>query len=220
VDDYPIYNPLDYENLAKNVADKLMDPATPARPLPLRERFNGAGVYALFYTGDFPPYAVVRSPDATQPIYVGKAAPPGGRKGTAVLDPLQPLRDDGPFLYNRIADHVRSIGAVDNIKAEDFLCRVLRVTPVWITMAERLLILRYLPIWNGGLDGFGLHDPGGGRSPEVSWWDAMHPGRPEILGWKANIRYTRTMDDAISHLEGWLKAPEPELSDEDEGVPK
>lgn len=211
--EYPIYNPLDYENLAKNVADKLMEEE--AQPLPLKQRFMGAGVYALFYTGDFLPYGQISSPDATHPIYVGKAVPPGGRKGTA-LDPLQPLRDNGPYLWSRIADHVKSIKAVDNIHVDDFPCRFLRVTPVWITMAERLLILRYLPIWNGGLDGFGLHDPGKERSPEVSWWDAMHPGRPEALGWKAKIQHTRTLEDAIFHLQTWLKSPEPPKFDEDE----
>lgn len=210
--DYPIYNPLDYENLAKNVADKLMEEGP--YPLPLKERFIGAGVYALFYTGDFLPYGPIRSPDATHPIYVGKAVPAGGRKGTA-LDPLEPLKDNGRYLYGRIADHVKSIRSVENLRVEDFLCRFLRVTPVWITMAERLLILRYLPIWNGGLDGFGLHDPGKERSPEVSWWDAMHPGRPRALEWKAKIQYTRTMEHAIAHLQEWLKSPEPELTDDD-----
>lgn len=81
--EYSVYNPLDYANLAKNVADKLMEAGPYKLPL---ERFNGAGVYALFYTGEFAPYLPIRSPDARQPIYVGKAVQEGARKG-AILDP-------------------------------------------------------------------------------------------------------------------------------------
>ena len=73
------YNPLDYENLARNCAEELMRRGPVA--LPIETRFTGAGVYALFYAGEFPPYATVRSLSADQPIYVGKAVLKGGRKG-------------------------------------------------------------------------------------------------------------------------------------------
>jgi hypothetical protein len=74
-------------------------------------------------------------------------------------------------------------------------------------MAELILIQRYSPIWNGPLDGFGLHDPGAGRSPVVSWWDAMHPGRPQKLKWKANIRFDRSAQEAIERLRAKMVDP-------------
>jgi hypothetical protein len=198
------YNPLDYENLAKNCAEELMrrDPCS----LPLQTKFTGAGVYALFYTGDFAPYAPIRSPDAGQPIYVGKAVLKGGRKGVAPTAGAR-VGGTGGGIYSRVAKHVRSITSVNNLRIEDFHCRFLVVTPVWITMAERLLIERYRPIWNVCLDGFGLNDPGKERSPIVSWWDAMHPDRPTARGWKARIQRTRTVGDAIAHLQHCLQAP-------------
>jgi hypothetical protein len=107
----------------------------------------------------------------------------------------------------RVAKHTLSINSVSNLRIEDFLCRFLVVTPVWITMAERLLIERYRPIWNVCLDGFGLNDPGGTRSGSVSWWDAMHPDRPAARRWKARIQRTRSVDDAVAHLEQCMQAP-------------
>jgi hypothetical protein len=53
---------------------------TPAHPLPPTERFIGPGVYGLYYTGGFEPYAPIAEKNQTelvQPIYVGKAVPPG-----------------------------------------------------------------------------------------------------------------------------------------------
>jgi hypothetical protein len=97
-----------------------------------------------------------------------------------------------------------SIRAVQNLRIEDFRCRFLVVEPLWIRMVERFLIEATRPIWNGCLDGFGLHDPGAGRAPLVSWWDAMHPGRPSSLGWKATIRFDRTVADAELRLSQWM----------------
>ena len=73
------YNPLDYQNLTRHCVDELMRRGP--FELPLKQDFFGAGVYALFYTGNDPIYAKIRSPNADWPIYVGKAVPPGGRKG-------------------------------------------------------------------------------------------------------------------------------------------
>lgn len=185
--------------------------AQPVRQFPLENAFLGAGVYALFYTGDFPPYGPVESPDATRPIYVGKAEPAGGRKGGA-----RGAAAVGAELYGRIIDHITSIRAVSNLRVEDFLCRYLIVVPLWIRMVERFLIEEHRPIWNGCLDGFGLHDPGAGRSPIVSWWDAMHPDRPAALRWRATIKRTRTVADAEARLREWLALPEPPVIVDDE----
>lgn len=206
VDEFREYNPLDYENLTRNCVDELMKRGP--SPLPPVERFPGAGVYALFYRGSFPPYAPIRSPNASHPIYVGKAIPPGSRKGRITI-PGSTTGSDSLFV--RLSEHAASIGAAENLDISDFLCRFLVVTPLWITMAERFLIEHYRPIWNVCLDGFGLHDPGSGRTPVISWWDALHPGRV----WKAELRRTRTMADAIAYLAHCLKSPPAEAVEND-----
>ena len=147
--------------------------------LPLAARFGGPGVYALFYDGDFKPYATLRSPDATRPIYVGKAVPPGARKGATPAD------HSAPTLCNRIRQHTGSLEAAANLRVEDFTCRYLVVVPLWITMAERFLIEHYQPCWNVSIEGFGLHNPGKGRFQGLRpWWDTLHPGRP----WAAKLQ--------------------------------
>jgi len=182
------YNPLDYANLTKSCVEELMRRGP--FPLPLKERFPGAGVYGLFYSGGFEPYADVRCNDASRPIYVGKAIPPGGRKGAKSGKPHYSL-------FDRIAEHVKSINATSSLRVEEFTCRFLVVTPLWITMAERFLLEHYQPIWNVVLDGFGNHDPGSGRyKGEITWWDVLHPGR----GWAAKLQQTRSSADAQKRL--------------------
>lgn len=53
---------------------------TPVHLLPPENSFGGVGVYALYYSGDFPPYRHVGKANKTGcilPIYVGKAVPTG-----------------------------------------------------------------------------------------------------------------------------------------------
>lgn len=192
------FDPLDYANLTQNCVRELMSRDT--HRLPLGDRFRGAGVYALFYAGDFPPYAAVRSTEALSPIYVGSAVPEGTRKGRTA----PALHARGTNLYDRIREHTGSIrAAATTLRVEDFRCRFLVVRPLWITMVERFLIDHYQPAWNVCLDGFGLHPVGSGRiAGVVSWWDAMHPGRP----WAARVRLTRTQADAEEHLRRCLGA--------------
>lgn len=81
IDEKP-YNPLDYDNLGQSVADALL--ARVVVPLAPLAPFAGAGVYALYYTGDLELYApLARRNQAGRfalPIYVGKAVPSGARK--------------------------------------------------------------------------------------------------------------------------------------------
>jgi hypothetical protein len=191
------YNPLDYSNLTRNCVEELLrrGPYT----LALDEGFTGAGVYALFYKGKLDIYAPIRSPKAEWPIYVGKAVPPGARKGA---------RSSGPSraLYSRLRQHRESIAASDNLEARDFLCRYLVVTPLWITMAERFLIEHYQPVWNVCLEGFGIHDPGKGRHKgERSWWDVLHPGR----SWASRLVSTRKRNEAKRRVQGFLRSRRP-----------
>jgi len=193
MDEHAPYDPLDYGNLTINLVRELMGrgPFT----LPLKESFPGPGVYALFYKGNYAPYAPFVSPDASRPIYVGKAVQPGARKGSP------PTSEGHTSLFGRIKEHVQSISAAKNLKLEDFECRYLVVVPLWITMAERFLIEHYRPLWNVCIEGFGLHDPGSGRRQgEASWWDALHPGR----AWADKQVRTRTETDARKRLDEFL----------------
>ncbi len=186
------YNPLDYTNLTRNCVEELMRRGPFALPPP--DEFLGSGVYALFYQGRERVYEEIRSDDATWPIYVGKAIPPGGRKGGGKPGASRAL-------FARLSEHARSIASTKTLKLTDFRCRYLVVTPLWITMAERFLLEHFKPVWNVCIEGFGNHDPGSGRHQgEISWWDALHPGR----SWAPRLQQTRTAADARKKLASYL----------------
>jgi hypothetical protein len=190
------YNPLDYANLTKNCVEELMRRGP--YPLTLDEPFEGAGVYALFYRGSLPQYALIRSPDATWPIYVGKAVPPGARTGGKTGSGEQSSK----ALFRRLRKHRDSVEAASNLSPSDFLCRFLVVTPLWITMAERFLIENFHPVWNVCIAGFGNNVPGKGREKtDRSLWDILHPGR----AWAAKLSATRTEVAAKAQLREYLK---------------
>lgn len=189
------YNPLDYTNLTVNLVRELMDRGPD--PLPPEQRFLGAGVYALFYTGSFAPYAAFRSPQCDHPIYVGKAVLGGARKGGGTGD-----QSAGAKLYGRLREHSRSIEQANNLELSDFRCRFLVVTPLWITMAERFLIENFQPVWNVAIDGFGGHATGSGRyEGQISWWDALHPGR----GFAALLKQSRTQAESFERLSAFAE---------------
>ena len=193
------YNPLDYANLTKNCVQELMTRGP--YPLEFPEFFPGAGVYALFYTGNLSFYKPIRSPHAKWPIYVGKAVPAGARKGAKSIGPARAL-------FQRLREHRDSIEDASNLRVDDFVCRYLVVTPLWITMAERFLIENFQPAWNVCLEGFGLHDPGSGRyQGQRSWWDILHPGR----SWAGRLRETRTKRQAEEKVRGFLEEHNPNV---------
>jgi hypothetical protein len=168
------YNPLDKKHLGESVADALL--AREATTLPPPERVMGAGVYAIYYHGDYPLYARLAArnlaPNFEAPIYVGKAVPKGGRKG-GELEPANTFA-----LYDRLREHAESIDATKNLRLADFHCRYLVVDDIWIPLGETLLIQKFAPVWNRVLDGFGNHDPGGGRyQGQRPAWHVLHPGQ-------------------------------------------
>lgn len=169
------FNPLDKTNLGRSVAEALLDQVE--IPIDEIKRFYGAGIYAIYYSGTldyYEPIAMHVSSDKMRiPIYVGKAVPPGARKGTYGLE-----TPPGPALFRRIREHAQSIEDAKNLKASDFQCKFLVVEDIWIPLGESLLIARFSPIWNHLIDGFGNHAPGGGRYKQrKSRWDTLHPGR-------------------------------------------
>lgn len=174
MDNESVFNPLAKRNLGKSVVDALLE--TTALPLKAVGIFPGAGVYAIYYHGSFPNYRPLsqqNQAEATYPIYVGKAIPKGGRKGSSSDASL-----DSTALSKRLQEHKASIEAVGSLKTEDFTYRSLVVDDIWISLGETLVIQRFQPLWNQVVDGFGNHDPGRRRySGMRPAWDELHPGR-------------------------------------------
>ena len=90
------YNPLDKSNLGKSIVLALL--SQPVIHLGDLSPFEGAGVYVIYYAGDFPAYAPMASKNRIEisiPIYIGKAVPYGARKG------VQDLAPTGQSLFKR-----------------------------------------------------------------------------------------------------------------------
>jgi len=195
------YNPLDKLNLGNSVAEALLE--QPAHPLPPGEPFDGAGVYAIYYTGDFAPYRTIaianRGGKLARPIYVGKAVPGGARKGLGEMASAAETS-----LYRRLREHAKSIEQARNLDIADFMCRWLVVDDIWIPLGESLLVRNLSPIWNQAIDGFGNHPPGSGRSAQArSPWDVLHPGRP----WADTLSgIVRTEKQILDELASFLRA--------------
>ncbi|MDE3135081.1 MAG: Eco29kI family restriction endonuclease [Acidobacteriota bacterium] len=169
------FNPLDKLNLAESLAEAMLK--QPVTSLPPENRFDGAGIYAIYYQGDFEAYRRIAEKNTgdnpSAPIYVGKAVPPGARKGGFGLG-AEPRN----ALFKRLKEHARSIQETGNLQPEDFRCRYLVCDDIWIPLGEALLIEKFKPVWNVLIEGFGIHTPGGGRKKQVrSKWDTLHPGR-------------------------------------------
>lgn len=169
------YNPLDKLNLGRSVAEALL--LRDIAQLPQVGDIVGAGVYAIYYTGDFEPYAPVaeknRGGRFEQPIYVGKAVPKGARKGGLAFDASK-----GRALRDRLRQHAGSIDEASNLDLVDFHFRSLVVDDIWIPLGENMMIEQFKPIWNLVIDGFGNKDPGKRRATQYrSPWDVLHPGR-------------------------------------------
>ena len=195
------YNPLTKRNLAESIVTELLKQEVKELP---PERFVGAGIYAIYFTGAFPPYEPIananRDSRYSQPIYVGKAVPAGSRKGGSGLE--SPL---GTALHKRMSEHAESISAAKNLKLVDFQCRWLVVDEVFIPLGETLLISHYKPLWNLVVDGFGNHPPGGGRTQgKKSMWDVLHPGRSWADHLSASVTQEQILDLIRHH---WSKSP-------------
>ena len=189
------FDPLDYDNLAESVISALI--AEKPVGMPIKENFTGAGVYALYYLGDFDIYRPISKKKSKTPIYVGKAIQAGGRTGQ-----INDEQESSKSLFIRLNQHARSIQNASNIVIEDFRCRFLVMKDVWIGLTEQLLIRKYQPIWNVVLDGFGNHPPGSGRKDMIRpRWDMMHPGRCWAARLKAEHKETEIRNAVKSHFE-------------------
>ena len=190
------FNPLDKRNLGESVAGALLK--QPVGPLPPAKKFLGAGIYAIYYTGGFRAYRRIaeqnRKNKFESPIYVGKAVPPGARKGGFGLSTAP-----GPALFKRLNEHKNSITAAANLRTEDFFCRYLVSDDIWIPLGESLLIESFQPLWNVLIEGFGIHTPGKGRKKQVrSKWDTLHPGRVLASDLPPNPRTSAQLEGMIA----------------------
>lgn len=201
------YNPLDKRNLGISVEKALLE--RPVCPLPPNEKFIGAGIYAIYYVGEYGPYKKISDRNKNGrfelPIYVGKAVPKGARKGGFGLG-ISP----GTVLFSRLKQHANSIKEVD-LNISDFYCRYLIVDDIWIPLGESLLIEMYTPIWNKVMDGFGIHTPGKGReNQQKSLWDMTHPGRKLASKLPDN---TKTKEKILANLKLFLSGEKAEVID-------
>ena len=192
--DNPIeFDPLDYYTLADTVASALLKQRP--KTMPFGEQFAGAGIYLIYYRGGLEHYAPISG--TSKPIYVGKAIPPGSRRGETLIESTL-----APALWKRLSEHATSIQDAENLDVGDFRCRYLVVTPIWITIVESLLITRFHPVWNAVVDGFGLHDPGKTRySQKRSDWDTLHPGRP----WSPHMQDGKSVSAILSAIRAHLR---------------
>jgi hypothetical protein len=191
------YNPLEKTNLARSVEDALL--SATVRKLSDTSGIVGAGIYAIYYVGDFVPYApLLVAHNAilySLPIYVGKAIPKGGRKGGMLT-----AAGKGHALSDRLRQHYVSISETSNLNPDSFFFRHLTVDDIWIPLGENVLVDKFRPLWNIALDGFGNKDPGQRRKLQYkSPWDIMHPGRSFAKkladsGVTANFLADRTTD--------------------------
>jgi hypothetical protein len=141
-------------------------------PLADLKPFFGAGVYALYYRGDFAHYGKISKSES--PIYIGQAK-------SVSPDARTPVEQD-IRLYNRLKEHrANIINAKDTLNIDDFDYRALVVQSGWESTAEEYLISLFKPIWNREmriLYGFGKHgDSAGTRANKRSPWDTLHPSR-------------------------------------------
>lgn len=199
--DEPPFNPLDKRNLGVSVAQALL--AQPVLPLAILAPFTGAGIYVIYYVGNYTPYQALAEANRrtvtpfSRPIYVGKAVPEGTRKGGFGLD-----LPAGSVLFSRLNEHATSVRQAQNLDLADFSCRYLVVDDIWIPLGEALLIQRFSPLWNQIVEGFGNHDPGSGRAAQKrSPWDTIHPGRP----WAARLpAYPRSEVEIMARVQQFL----------------
>ena len=109
-----IFDPTDPNTSGRVVALTLV--AQTRHPLAKIPEFYGAGVYAIYYRGDFGPYAPLKGMD--HPIYVGKADPDNQAAKDAV--------SQGTKLSARLNEHAKSIrSAGATLGVNDFDCRFL-----------------------------------------------------------------------------------------------
>lgn len=178
------FDPLKHEVLGTAIAQVLA--STKLHKLGAPFPLEGAGIYAIYYTGDNAPYSKLAQRNIKKPgswpIYVGQALPAGARKGIAGDESKS--KKKAP-LKERLTKHAASIAEIEknggDLKVDDFQYRALVLNDTFIRLGEMSLLGIYAPVWNKYLDGFGNNAAGGNRaSSKKSQWDTVHPGRGRV----------------------------------------
>lgn len=136
-------------------------------------RFEGAGLYALYYRGDsvqlYRPLAALQIP-----VYAGQGRSSNSATGATVNEPYP--------VYSRLKKHRTSI--IDGrLPISEFRFRALLMPDVHADLGENGLRVGYEPVWNGPLNGFGSNEQGSTtRKSRKSKWDTVHGGRRRTYG--------------------------------------
>jgi len=164
------------------------------KPLQHISKFYGAGIYALYYTGESEVYSAISNSET--PIYIGKASPSGNP---------QTYKEQGPKLYDRLNTHKKNIMKVSGILILDFEYRSLVVQSGFEAAAEDRLISIFGPIWNKEtklLFGIGKHgDSSTTRQNNKSPFDTVHPGRK----WAEGNSEKQSAFEIISNVKAYLE---------------
>ena len=169
----------------------------------IKERFYGAGVYAIYYHGKSVQAYQPLSGTET-PIYVGKADPDAPYAETT--------EKQGEVLYKRLKEHARNIEKTD-LDLKDFTCRQVAIQSGMQAAVEHFMIRFYRPIWNKEIKvcfGIGKHgDSAKTRANKRSPWDTMHPGRK----WAENTTEDQKSrliveEDILNHFDAYPPIPD------------
>lgn len=169
------FDPLALEHIGVTLAVELIE--QPLHDLP-PQKFVGAGVYALYYTGKHSAYSKLGAMNKGQggtryPVYIGSAVRENAKQG------FNPRPTTSTRLWTRLTHHAKSIQSAihdPGFRLDDFRCRYLVLNDAHITLAESVLIATFRPAWNGM--GFGSKVVGEERKTQkASLWDSLHPGR-------------------------------------------
>ena len=183
------FNPLERKHLGASVAQAML--AQTPQPFAALPRFEGAGIYAIYYTGPLACYAALSAANRGEkfalPIYVGKAVPEGARIGGG-------MGAAGFDLHKRLREHAKSVAQAENLDAADFFCRYLVVEDIWIPLGESLLIAKFAPIWNTTVTGFGNHVTVHDHERLISQKMLRRANRRANAAQLVNLRYRRSLD--------------------------
>ncbi|WP_083949904.1 Eco29kI family restriction endonuclease [Herbidospora yilanensis] len=165
------YDPMDTRNITSVICRELE--AQPLTPLPELPRFEGSGLYAIYYTGTIETlYVPLVGHDV--PVYVGQSHSHNSATGVAVSGRTP--------LFSRVSGHGRSI-AGGNLTLTDFAVRLLLMPDVHADLGENGLRVNYQPVWNAILRGFGSNEQGSStRKSARTKWDTVHAGRSRSYG--------------------------------------
>jgi Eco29kI restriction endonuclease len=193
------FDPADPNTSGRLVAAALL--AQDRIPLDFVSRSYGAGVYAIYYSGEHPIYAPISKSET--PIYVGKADPASPSAKTP--------REQGERLYGRLADHRKMIRTVeayalanshpDVLRIANFDCRRMVTATNAQIFAETHLISLFKPVWNAETRicwGISMHGDVLKRENSRPPWDVLHPGRSWAM--RPNLAVARPATKIVADI--------------------